>query len=245
VLDRNRIKALDASSLSGLGALRELRLEGNSLRRLCHLSHLASLRCLHLGGNRIGDCEELDRLADATALVDLSLCGCPLARKPGYRTAALVRLGQLQVRARPLPMYACTPCISAARSSGRRANGAGARPGRPCMRARRAQHGVTRSRVQVLDDVEVTSEDRAAAFIAHAAAEAAAEAPALGLTRSPLRVASLHFVEGVQGAVCSGKAIANARRPGHLSHHRPDASPDRFGLVGVSVQERFRRAKRR
>lgn len=99
VLDRNRIKALEHSSLSGLTALRELRMEGNSLRRLSHLSHLVSLRCLHLGGNRIGESAEVDKLVDAVSIVDLSLAGCPLSRRPGYRTAVLVRLGRLQVRA--------------------------------------------------------------------------------------------------------------------------------------------------
>jgi hypothetical protein len=73
-------------------------MDSNSLRRLSHLSHLISLRCLHLGNNRIGECAEVDRLIDAHSIVDLSLAGCPLSRKPGYRTAVLVRLGRLQVR---------------------------------------------------------------------------------------------------------------------------------------------------
>lgn len=105
-------------------------------------------------------------------------------------------------------------------------------------------------RAQVLDDAEVTADDRASAFIAHAAAEAAADAPSMALSQSPLRVASMHFVDGLQGAVCSGKAVANARRPGQLGggqggYGRADIPPERLGLVGVAVQERFRRAKRR
>jgi Leucine-rich repeat (LRR) protein len=105
VLDRNRIKSLDPSSLAGLTALRELRMESNNLRSLSHLGHLVSLRCLHLGSNRISECSELDKLTDTPSIVELSLAGSPLSRKPGYRPAVLVRLGRLQVR-RLLP---CIP----------------------------------------------------------------------------------------------------------------------------------------
>lgn len=100
--------------------------------------------------------------------------------------------------------------------------------------------------VQVLDEEEVTSDDRAAAFIAHAAAEAAAaEAPSNALSRSPLRVASLQFAEGgqVQGAICSGMGVHG--QPGQLKSTTSPESSDRLGLMGVAVQERFRRAKRR
>jgi Leucine rich repeat len=98
VLDRNRIKALEPSSLSGLTALRELRMASNNLRSLSHLGHLVSLRCLHLGSNRVCECSEVDKLVDAVSIVELTLTGCPLSRKPGYRTAVLVRLSRLQVR---------------------------------------------------------------------------------------------------------------------------------------------------
>lgn len=99
--------------------------------------------------------------------------------------------------------------------------------------------------MQVLDEVEVTSDDRAAAFIAHAAAEAAAaEAPANTPSRSPLRVASLHFIEGVKGAVCSGMGVNG--QPGQLTNTSSgDSSDVRLGLTGLAVKERFRRAKRR
>ena len=90
----------------------------------------------------------------------------------------------------------------------------------------------------------MTSDDRAAAFIAHAAAEAAAsESPTSALSRSPLRVASLHFVDGVQGAICSGMGVQG--QPGQLKNATSTESSDRLGLTGVAVKERFRRAKRR
>jgi hypothetical protein len=103
--------------------------------------------------------------------------------------------------------------------------------------------------LQVLDEMEVTPEDRAAAFIAHAAAEAAAaDAPANSLSRGALRVASLHFTDGftpvgVQGAICSGMRV-NAQ-PGQLASTNSGEGSDRLGLTGVAVKERFRRAKRK
>lgn len=105
--------------------------------------------------------------------------------------------------------------------------------------------------MQVLDEQEVTSDDRAAAFIAHAAAAesaAAASEAANSPSRGPLRVASLHFSEGfnsagVQGAVCSGTAV-NAK-PGQLTNTSSGDAADRLGLMGLAVKERFNRAKRR
>ncbi len=44
VLDRNRIRFLDAESLAGLPRLRELRLEDNGLRSLANLHTLTSLQ---------------------------------------------------------------------------------------------------------------------------------------------------------------------------------------------------------
>lgn len=98
VLDRNRIKSLEPDSFKGLTALRELRMEDNGIRRLSHLASLPALRCLQLGGNRVLDLAEVVKLSEATLVVDLSLTGCPIARKPGYRTAVLMRLDHLQVR---------------------------------------------------------------------------------------------------------------------------------------------------
>eukprot|EP00892_Ulva_mutabilis_P012061 jgi/Ulvmu1/9227/UM005_0327.1 len=97
VLDRNRIKSLDIDSFKGLTALRELRMEDNGIRRLSHLSSLPALRCLQLGGNRVLDITEVMKLAEATSIVELSLAGCPISRKPGYRTAVLMRLEHVQV----------------------------------------------------------------------------------------------------------------------------------------------------
>lgn len=72
-------------------------MEDNGIRRLSHLSMLPALRCLQLGGNRVLDMAEVLKLAEATSVVDLSLAGCPVSRKPGYRTAVLMRLDHLQV----------------------------------------------------------------------------------------------------------------------------------------------------
>lgn len=117
VLDRNRIKSLDADSLGGLTALRELRMEDNGIRRLSHLSLLPALRCLQLGGNRVLDMAEVLKLTEATSVADLSLAGCPVSRKPGYRTAVLMRLEHLQVSSHRNTELLCIALNADARDS--------------------------------------------------------------------------------------------------------------------------------
>lgn len=84
-------------------------MEDNGIRRLSHLSSLPALRCLQLGGNRVLDMVEVLKLAGATSVVDLSLAGCPISRKAGYRTAVLMRLEHVQVR--PCPSGVMDPWL--------------------------------------------------------------------------------------------------------------------------------------
>ncbi|MEW5304785.1 MAG: hypothetical protein WDW36_007372 [Sanguina aurantia] len=96
VLDRNRVRYLDPESFLGLPRLRELRLEENGLRSLANLHPLASsLQALHLGGNRITEPADLDKLGCLTALLELSLAGNPLTRKQTYRALLISKLPRL------------------------------------------------------------------------------------------------------------------------------------------------------
>jgi Leucine rich repeat len=97
VLDNNRIRTIDHDSFDNVPALREVHIQGNTLRRLSNLSHLLGLFSLHAANNRIADFREIERLEALTALEELTLAGCPLSRKPGCRLAVVARLSQLQV----------------------------------------------------------------------------------------------------------------------------------------------------
>ena len=88
-LDRNRVKLLDAGAFAGLANLRVLRMEENGLRSLAHFDALVSLRALHLGGNRVGEVSELEKLASLAELGELTLAGNPVTRKQVYRPMAL------------------------------------------------------------------------------------------------------------------------------------------------------------
>jgi hypothetical protein len=64
VLDRNRIRYLDADAFVGLPRLRELRIEDNGLRSLAHLSpHLAGLQVERASGRLMESGSELTALA--------------------------------------------------------------------------------------------------------------------------------------------------------------------------------------
>ena len=89
VIDRNRVKVLDAGSFAGFANLRVLRMEENGLRSLAHFDALVSLRALHLGGNRVGEVAELEKLASLAELGELTLAGNPVTRKQVYRPMAL------------------------------------------------------------------------------------------------------------------------------------------------------------
>ena len=53
MLNKNRIRQLDAETLSGLSLVHELHLQENGLRSLAHISELSNLQSLHLGYNRM------------------------------------------------------------------------------------------------------------------------------------------------------------------------------------------------
>lgn len=89
VLDRNRIKYVDAGSFAPLNSLRELRMEENGLRSLSNIADLQRLQALHLGYNRVADTSEIDRLAGLTELLEISLVNNPVVRKQVYRGVLL------------------------------------------------------------------------------------------------------------------------------------------------------------
>ena len=96
MLDRNKIKALDAHSLAALANLRELRLEENGLRTLDHFAPLPKLQVLALGSNRILDVAELEKLGALPALQQIVLVNNPVARKQLYRPTLIRRLPSLK-----------------------------------------------------------------------------------------------------------------------------------------------------
>jgi len=97
VLDRNKIKHLDASSIRGLINLRELRLEENGLRTLDHFTPLPKLQTLCLCSNRLLDIGELEKLAPLPGLLNLTLLNNAVARKQLYRPTLIRRLPSLKL----------------------------------------------------------------------------------------------------------------------------------------------------
>ena len=89
VLADNRIGKLDPAALSNCTQLATLQLDGN---QLCAVPAtdvpLAALTALHLSDNKCSDVCDLDGLAHRTmpALTQLTLAGCPIARRHSYRT---------------------------------------------------------------------------------------------------------------------------------------------------------------
>ncbi|KAF8068426.1 LRRC9 [Scenedesmus sp. PABB004] len=91
-----QLGALDGEALAPLARLRELRLEDNALRSLGGLGGaLRGLTALHLGGNRLADAADLDRLGALPRLADVSLAGNPLASRPGCRALLIGRCAAL------------------------------------------------------------------------------------------------------------------------------------------------------
>lgn len=82
-LDGNKIRQLGPpSAFHGLGNLRKLRLEDNGLRVLSPGlgASTPALLSLSLAQNRLSDPAELDRLGALPNLMELSVCGNPMAR---------------------------------------------------------------------------------------------------------------------------------------------------------------------
>lgn len=102
----------------------------------------------------------------------------------------------------------------------------------------------------MLDGKDVTAEDRAAAFMAQVQGEAASAGVQPQAVVYPLRVASLQFQEQAARSVGLSRSQAAAAQPGHVQHSlmmgtARDEVAARLGLLGVGVNDRFARAKRR
>ena len=74
-----------------------LRLEDNGLRNLNHIEKLERLQSVFIGGNRVVEFWEVDRLAELPHLMEISLQNNPMARKPNYRNAIIKRLPSIVV----------------------------------------------------------------------------------------------------------------------------------------------------
>ncbi|XP_031746458.1 leucine-rich repeat-containing protein 9 isoform X3 [Xenopus tropicalis] len=97
VLDHNRIKAIAETSFAKLNSLVSLNLEENRLRDLNNLPPLLKLRKLLIGSNKIQEISEIEKLEVIPALVELSISGNPISRKPFLRNLLVVRLQNLQI----------------------------------------------------------------------------------------------------------------------------------------------------
>lgn len=95
-LCRNRVKFVETHTFAGLPKLTSLKMEENGLRSLVHFDTLPTLKTLWLGGNRLVDASELEKLASLPDLVELQLQGNPLARKQVYRPMTLRHCEALQ-----------------------------------------------------------------------------------------------------------------------------------------------------
>jgi hypothetical protein len=86
-----------AEALAPLTRLRELHADDCGLRSLSGLPALASLTLLRLGGNRLADANEIDRIACLTDLREVALAGNPLARRPVHRPLLVFKAPQIRV----------------------------------------------------------------------------------------------------------------------------------------------------
>ncbi|OCT68507.1 leucine-rich repeat-containing protein 9 isoform X2 [Xenopus laevis] len=97
VLDHNRIKAITETSFVKLNSLVSLNLEENRLRDLNNLPPLFKLRKLLIGSNKIQEISEIEKLEVIPALMELSISGNPISRKPFLRNLLVLRLQNLQI----------------------------------------------------------------------------------------------------------------------------------------------------
>ena len=95
VLDRNRVKHLESNYFAGIDKLVELRIEDNGLRSISTSGPLRKLRSLHMGGNRVQDMGEIEKLSSYTSLIELTIAGNPVSRRPAYRALVLRKLPAL------------------------------------------------------------------------------------------------------------------------------------------------------
>lgn len=78
-----------------MSSLRVLLVEENRLRSLSYLDSLPSLERLFLGGNKIQDYSEIDRLHPLTGLLELSLLDNPVSRRHQHRPITIFNLPSL------------------------------------------------------------------------------------------------------------------------------------------------------
>ncbi|XP_078263320.1 leucine-rich repeat-containing protein 9 [Rhinoraja longicauda] len=96
-LERNRVRIIHDNSFIDQNSLIELHLEENRMRDLNNLYRLVNLQRLFLGGNKIQDTGELEKLDSLPNLTELSVVGNPVSRKMLYRPFLVFRLLKLQM----------------------------------------------------------------------------------------------------------------------------------------------------
>ena len=65
------------------------------IKSLAHLTRLSKLQALHLGGNRVSEVFEVEKIADMGSLVEIVLMANPMSRKAMYRVGIIKRMPQL------------------------------------------------------------------------------------------------------------------------------------------------------
>ncbi len=88
-LSKNRVRQFDPSSFLPDLPIALLRAEENGLKSVACIERLERLEALYLGGNRINDFNDFDRLGDMKRLRELSLVNNPITRKNYYRQVVL------------------------------------------------------------------------------------------------------------------------------------------------------------
>ncbi|XP_051873980.1 leucine-rich repeat-containing protein 9 [Pristis pectinata] len=96
-LERNRIRIIHENSFLDQSSLIELHLEENRMRDLNNLYRLVKLQRLFLGGNKVQDIGELEKLDSLSNLTELSVVGNPVSRKMLCRPFLVFRLMNLQI----------------------------------------------------------------------------------------------------------------------------------------------------
>ena len=65
------------------------------IKSLANLTRLGKLQALHLGGNRVSEVFEVEKIADMGSLVEIVLMANPMSRKAMYRVGIIKRMPQL------------------------------------------------------------------------------------------------------------------------------------------------------
>ncbi|XP_069772401.1 leucine-rich repeat-containing protein 9 isoform X3 [Narcine bancroftii] len=96
-LEKNRVRIIHEKSFMSQRSLIELHLEENRMRDLNNLYQLVKLQRLFIGGNKIQDLGELEKLDSLPNLIELSVVENPVSRKMLYRPFLVFHLMNLQV----------------------------------------------------------------------------------------------------------------------------------------------------